>query len=88
MKKVFLTIIVTALLLTGCTSYTGVGAYQGAGIGSVIGSAIGGITGGCRGSDVGSLIGMPGLCGWFGIVVCVQPTKLRTVLSWLRRLLR
>ena len=60
MKKVFLTIIVTALLLTGCTSYTGVGAYQGAGIGSVIGSAIGGITGGCRGSDVGSLIGMTG----------------------------
>lgn len=60
MKKTFLTVTAAALLLSGCTTYTGVGAYQGSGIGSIIGSAIGGITGGARGSDIGTLIGMAG----------------------------
>lgn len=48
------------MLLSGCGSYTGSGAYTGATLGSVIGSAIGGITGGPRGSDIGTLVGMAG----------------------------
>lgn len=48
------------ILLSGCGSYTGSGAYTGATLGSVIGSAIGGITGGPRGSDIGTLVGMAG----------------------------
>ena len=48
------------LLLSGCGSYTGMGAYTGSSIGSVLGSAIGGITGGRHGHDVGTIIGMAG----------------------------
>lgn len=48
------------MLLTGCGTYTGTGAYAGATLGSVIGSAIGGISGGPRGSDIGTLVGMAG----------------------------
>ena len=60
MKKVILTVACASLLLSGCTTYTGVGAYQGSGIGAILGSAIGGITGGPRGSDIGTIIGMAG----------------------------
>lgn len=60
MKKVIMTVACAALLLSGCTTYTGVGAYQGSGIGAILGSAIGGITGGPRGSDIGTIIGMAG----------------------------
>lgn len=48
------------LLLSGCGTYAGSGAYAGASLGGLIGSAIGGISGGPRGSDIGSLIGMAG----------------------------
>lgn len=60
MKKVIMTVACASLLLSGCTTYTGVGAYQGSGIGAILGSAIGGITGGPRGSDIGTIIGMAG----------------------------
>ena len=55
-----MTVACASLLLSGCTTYTGVGAYQGSGIGAILGSAIGGITGGPRGSDIGTIIGMAG----------------------------
>ena len=48
------------LLLSGCGSYAGMGAYTGSSIGSVLGSSIGGITGGWRGHEVGTIIGMAG----------------------------
>lgn len=60
MKKVIMTVACASLLLSGCTTYTGVGAYQGSGIGAILGSAIGGIAGGPRGSDIGTIIGMAG----------------------------
>lgn len=60
MKKVIMTVACTSLLLSGCTTYAGVGAYQGSGIGAILGSAIGGIAGGPRGSDIGTIIGMAG----------------------------
>lgn len=52
--------LAAVMLLSGCGTYTGSGAYAGATLGSVIGSAIGGITGGPRGSDIGTLVGMAG----------------------------
>ena len=60
MKKTFVVSLIAVLLLSGCGTYTGQGAYVGGSFGSIIGSAIGGIAGGWRGSDVGSLIGMAG----------------------------
>ena len=60
MKKTLVVSLVAMLLLSGCGTYTGQGAYVGGSFGSIIGSAIGGIAGGWRGSDVGSLIGMAG----------------------------
>ena len=60
MKKTLVVSLGALLLLSGCGTYTGQGAYVGGSFGSIIGSAIGGITGGWRGSDVGSLIGMAG----------------------------
>lgn len=49
-----------ALLLSGCGTYAGQGAYTGASFGSILGSAIGGISGGPHGSDVGTIVGMAG----------------------------
>ena len=60
MRKVLILSVCSVLLLTGCGTYTGTGAYVGGQFGSVLGSAIGGITGGARGSDVGTIIGMAG----------------------------
>ena len=60
MKRFFVYISCAALLLTGCGTYTGSGAFTGAHFGSILGSAIGGISGGPRGSDVGTIIGMAG----------------------------
>lgn len=60
MKKVFIYSICGALLLSGCGTYAGAGAYTGAQFGSILGSAIGGITDGYRGSHVGTIIGMAG----------------------------
>jgi len=60
MKKVLILSMCVPLLFTGCSSYTGMGAYTGGSFGSIIGSAIGGLAGGPRGSDIGTLIGMAG----------------------------
>lgn len=60
MKKILVVSVCALLLLSGCGTYTGQGAYVGGSFGSIIGSAVGGIAGGWRGSDVGSLIGMAG----------------------------
>ena len=48
------------LLLSGCGTYAGSGAFTGAHFGSILGSAIGGITDGRRGHDIGTIIGMAG----------------------------
>ena len=59
--KTALTLSLSALLvLSGCGTYTGSGAYTGVSIGSVLGSAVGGISGGIRGSSIGTIIGMAG----------------------------
>ena len=60
MKKTLVVSVIALLLLSGCGTYAGQGAYVGGSFGSIIGSAIGGIAGGYRGSDVGTLIGMAG----------------------------
>ena len=59
-KNLFILFLGAALLLSGCSTYTGQGAYAGAAIGSVLGSAIGGISGGWRGRDLGTVVGMAG----------------------------
>lgn len=60
MKKMMVWAVGATLLLSGCSSYTGAGAYTGAQFGSILGSAIGGISGGPRGSDIGTIVGMAG----------------------------
>lgn len=60
MNKGFVLALSTALLLSSCGTYTGVGAYTGTSLGSVLGSAIGGIADGPRGSDIGTIVGMAG----------------------------
>ena len=60
MKKSFLLIMIAALLLSGCSSYTATGAYVGGEFGHVIGSAIGSIQGGRRGYAMGTVIGTVG----------------------------
>jgi len=60
MKKTFVFLAVSALLLGSCGTYTGSGSYAGATLGSIFGSAIGGISGGPRGSDLGTVVGMAG----------------------------
>lgn len=60
MKKNLLMIMIAALMVCSCGTYTGTGAYAGASLGGLIGSAIGGISGGPRGSDFGTLVGMAG----------------------------
>lgn len=42
MKKSIIISLCAACLLSGCDTYTGMGAYSGAALGSVLGSAIGG----------------------------------------------
>lgn len=60
MKKTLLLSLTAAVLLCGCNTYTGAGAYAGATLGGMFGSVVGGISGGPRGSDVGALVGMAG----------------------------
>lgn len=60
MKKTFILVIGSMLLLSSCGTYTGQGAYIGGSFGSVLGSAIGGISGGWRGEHVGRLVGLAG----------------------------
>lgn len=58
MKKSLILAVGATMLLSGCSSYAGAGAYTGAQFGSILGSAIGGISNGPRGADVGTIIGM------------------------------
>lgn len=60
MRRIFIMALGASVLLSGCGTYAGSGAYAGATLGSVLGSAVGGITGGYRGSDIGTLVGMAG----------------------------
>ncbi len=60
MKKNILIILIAAISLTSCGTYTGAGAYAGASFGGLLGSAIGGLSGGWRGSDLGRIVGMAG----------------------------
>lgn len=60
MKKFFLLSLCAVMMLTGCGTYTGAGAYTGSNIGSILGSAIGGISGGRHGYHLGTIIGMAG----------------------------
>lgn len=60
MKKSLIIGLSAAVLLSGCDTYTGMGAYTGTTLGSIFGSAIGGIAGGPHGSDVGTIVGMAG----------------------------
>lgn len=50
----------SAVLLSGCGTAGGSGAYGGAILGTILGSAIGGIVGGPRGADIGTVVGMAG----------------------------
>ena len=59
MKKLFITLLASTLLLTSCTtSEQFFGTATGASLGGMFGSAIGGITGGRRGHNAGALAGM------------------------------
>ena len=60
MKKILVLTVCGTLLLAGCGSYAGAGAYTGSTLGSILGSAIGGISDGPRASDWGTIIGMAG----------------------------
>lgn len=60
MKKIFVLLLGSSLMLSSCGTYTGSGAYVGGSLGSILGSAIGGLSGGPRGSDMGTIIGMAG----------------------------
>jgi outer membrane lipoprotein SlyB len=60
MKKSLILVLSSAMVLSGCDTYTGSGAYAGASFGSILGSAIGGLSDGPRGSDIGTIIGMAG----------------------------
>ena len=60
MRKGIVIAVSATMLLSGCGSYEGAGAYTGATFGSILGSAIGGISDGPRGSDIGTLIGTIG----------------------------
>lgn len=60
MKKSFVLLVSSVLLLSSCGTYAGSGAYVGGSFGSILGSAIGGLAGGPRGSDIGTIIGMAG----------------------------
>ena len=56
------------LVMSGCGTYAGQGAYTGATFGSILGSAIGGISDGPRGHDVGTIVGMAGGAVLGGII--------------------
>ena len=60
MKKSIVIIMLSALTLGSCGTYTADGAMTGGMFGAMIGSAIGGLSGGWRGSDLGQIVGMAG----------------------------
>ena len=60
MKKTLIFATCLSVVLAGCDTNTGNGAYIGGNFGAILGSAIGGISDGPRGSDIGTIIGMAG----------------------------
>lgn len=60
MNKGLIFAVSSAMLLSGCGTYAGAGAYTGSTLGSILGSAIGGLNDGPRGSDIGTIVGMAG----------------------------
>jgi hypothetical protein len=60
MKNVVVYAVCATMMLAGCDTYAGAGAYTGSTLGSILGSAIGGLSDGPRGSDIGTIIGMAG----------------------------
>ncbi len=60
MKKSIVIIMLSALTLGSCGTYTADGAMTGGMFGAMIGSAIGGMSGGWRGSNLGQIVGMAG----------------------------
>ena len=60
MRKVFVCMVCATIVLSGCGTYAGSGAYTGAHLGSILGSAIGGVTDGYRGYHLGTVVGMAG----------------------------
>ncbi|MFB9897933.1 hypothetical protein [Hallella seregens] len=60
MKKIWILAVTASLLLTGCGTYAGSGAYMGGSLGAILGSAVGGLSDGPRGSDIGTIVGMAG----------------------------
>ena len=60
MRKIAILTVCSVLILSGCGTYTGSGAYVGAQFGTVLGSAIGGLTDGWYGHNMGAIIGMAG----------------------------
>lgn len=60
MRKFLIIPVGALMMLGGCGTYTGSGAYAGGGLGAILGSAVGGIAGGPHGSDLGTIIGMAG----------------------------
>ena len=60
MKKTVILSLSALLLMSGCGTYAGSGAYVGASFGSILGSAVGGLSGGGRGSDIGTIVGTVG----------------------------
>ncbi len=60
MKKTFVLFACAAVLLSGCTTNTGTGAFLGGAAGAILGSAIGGVAAGPYGRDLGTAIGMAG----------------------------
>lgn len=60
MKRILTLLLCGALLLSGCGTTAGEGAYVGGQFGAILGSAIGGISGGPRGSDLGTVVGVAG----------------------------
>lgn len=53
-------LVSASLVMWGCGTYEGQGAYAGSTLGAIFGSAVGGLTGGARGADIGELVGMVG----------------------------
>lgn len=60
MKRTVIYLLAASVLVSGCGTYAGAGAYTGSTLGSMLGSAIGGIADGPRGSDIGTIFGMAG----------------------------
>lgn len=70
MKKIILSLLLVATIISSCESRQAQGMYMGASMGSILGNAVGGLLGGARGSDLGTLVGAVG-----GAVIMNEATK-------------